>query len=355
MLLMYVILDNTGRDLPLMNGGGHSNSTGLGQKFQSKAPSSGSVAADVSTNKVTFEMPLLVPAPEKSKITSTNQRDMAAGEKRLNSAMSGRTHDYEELSNEQAGAHSHQYEEPASISEDEPTTEAQDYEMPVSLKSQQSGLMPLEEDEEVQQEVFQWRNFTTGDVTSECSDLASESISTASCAQRIRHYAEFSLYQSDWCVSPAYSQKTKRTYHTHKNHSFSYSKNSKYHVYEEPLPQVLPNSHSTSSVPLPAMTSKAASDYEVPVTSKYLQRAQSTKPEQLSMALRRRHHLSFIFEAGSQKIEEESAYECESIETNDDSSEQFNAMKLKIKQNSSPSLLKVHTRMDTHTYAFKFS
>ena len=224
---------------------------------------------------------------------------------RLNSAMSGRTHDYEELNGELfmdrvTKRQSHQYEEPDPPPEDRPAI-ARDYEMPISMKWKRLSLPTLEEDSPTSLASMPRRNSSACDSSMTSTELASESTSSALPPQRIRHYAEFSIpplqqYSED--ITPRIK------YHPvgcQKVHSFSFASRQKCHDYEEPFCQPFPYSYA---VPMPFVLTKRASDYEIPVTTTSLQRAQSTRPEQFSTAIKRRNHLNLIIENGYSKIEE---------------------------------------------------
>ena len=217
------------------------------------------------------------------------------GERALNSSLSTRTHDYEELYDNistegfSRKRQSHQYEEP----EPHPPYIAQEYELPVSNRWNRLSLPSLEEDIQVPQEVLDRRNSSTSDdLVSINSGIVSYEADSGMPSKMIQHYAEISLYPVNWHQLP---QRTRPTM-CHKVHSFSHSRasNTHRHEYDEPSTSAR---RILCSLPTPSPRKSSASDYEVPVPTKPVQRTQSSKPEQLSMAVQRRNRLTLIREA----------------------------------------------------------
>jgi len=230
-----------------------------------------------------------------------HQHSRDGRDRMLNLSMSRKTHVYGELNNNVSfkrfpRRNSHQYKAP----EPHPNYIAQDYELPVASKGNRLSLPSLQEDLEVpSQEVLEGRNSFISDLASISSGIINfEATPAGTPTKMIPHYAEISLYPMDWHQSDP-PQRTRSTT-CHKVHSFSYSRATNHRQeYSIPFLRYL-NGRETpcSSVPTPSLLRKSfASDYEVPIPSKRVQRTQSSKPEQLSMAIQRRNRLTLIREA----------------------------------------------------------
>ena len=268
--------DNVQRNSPLIKTSGQQplNNLSLPRNLVTPmTPIYNSFETEVSREKELDSIPLLLVSFSQSncgEVTTSGMNDNGR-----HSKLSMCAHDYEELtmgkSKEQR--QSHWCEEPKSDLLDR-RQPASDYEKPVPhnwkrLSTPRLSMLPISDELSPPLHGMHRRNSSASDLTMHCFTAASSNHFPANRKpQKIRHYAEFSLYPLQQVTTDC-CWKTKQTSSCRKGHSFSFGGEMQCHDYEEPF-SCLPVARQL--VPAPLITRRRASDYEIPMVTSPLQR-----------------------------------------------------------------------------------